>query len=414
MVYNFFTESTTKFRLVRKYPRDKPTCPPDQDRTPPKTGDSYGWSAYHYKEENFTMKLIKSFYLLMIAGLFLTACGSAATAATPTPIPTVLADSAIITEGRLEPIRYVKIALNASGLVSDVSVKEGDQVTAGQLIAQLKSNEAKTLESAQASASQDLTTAYQDVRDAQYKLDNFDVPYDFSGMTPPEAVQMTLGKLNEARDNFEPYKYLSEKQLQPTKGERMAELQGKKESEVYRDTAKLLKKRLDDAWANYRKAIQWMELESNLENAKSKLAQAQKDYDSLQDPSLAENTAGARASLANAEVRAPFAGVITNLDLKVGEFAASGQPVVTIADLSNWVVKTTDLTEIDVVNIKEGQPVTVKLDAIPNTPLKGNVLTIAKNYTEKQGDIVYEVSVLLTDKNPAMRWGMTAEVTFER
>ena len=60
---------------------------------------------------------------------------------------------------------------------------------------------------------------------------------------------------------------------------------------------------------------------------------------------------GIRAALANAEVRSPFAGTITNLDLKVGEFAASGTPVVTIADLSKWVVKTTDLTEIDVVNV---------------------------------------------------------------
>ena len=44
--------------------------------------------------------------------------------------------------------------------------------------------------------------------------------------------------------------------------------------------------------------------------------------------SSAENTAGTRAALANAELRAPFAGPITNLNLKVGEFAASGTPVV--------------------------------------------------------------------------------------
>ena len=171
---------------------------------------------------------------------------------------------------------------------------------------------------------------------------------------------------------------------------------------------------MDDAWAKDRKAINWMELESNLESAQARLQQTQKDYDSLQDPTFSEDTAGARAALANAEVRAPFPGSITNLDLKVGEFAASGQPVMTIADLSNWVVKTTDLTEIDVVNLSEGQPVEVTLDAIPDVTLKGNVLTIGQSYSEKQGDIVYEVTILLTDKNPAMRWGMTAEVKFIR
>ena len=142
--------------------------------------------------------------------------------------------------------------------------------------------------------------------------------------------------------------------------------------------------------------------------------QAQRDYNSLQDPSFAEDTVGARAALANAEVRAPFAGVVTDLNLKVGEFAAAGQPVVTVADTSNWVVKTTDLTEINVVSLKEGQPVTVKLDAIPGVELKGNVLSIGQSYSKNQGDIVYEVTVLLTDQNPAMRWGMTAAVTFAK
>ncbi len=339
------------------------------------------------------MKPARIILVIATLGLALTACGAGA-AATPTAtaIPTVIADTTIVTEGRLEPVRYTQIALNASGLVSDVLVKEGDTVTAGQLIATLKSDQAKTLEAARADASQELTASYQSVRDAQFKLDNFDVPTDFSGMTPSQAVEQMLTKLNAARDAYEPYKYLGPNN----------------------NTGREYKKRLDDAWAKYRKAIQWVELESTSESAQARLDQAQKDYDALQDTSLTENTAGVRAALANAEVRAPFAGVITTLSLKVGEFAASGQPVITIADMSQWVVKTTDLTEIDVVNIKEGQPVTIKLDAIPGAELKGNVLSIGQTYGENQGDVVYEVTVLLTDKNPAMRWGMTAAVTFEK
>lgn len=171
---------------------------------------------------------------------------------------------------------------------------------------------------------------------------------------------------------------------------------------------------MDDAWSDYRQAIRWLGLESNLETAQAVLNQTRINFDALQDSSFTENTIGVRAAFANAEVRAPFAGVITSMNLKVGEFAASGQPVVTVADLSNWIVKTTDLTELDVVNIKEGQPVTVTLDAIPNITLKGNVLSISQTYSLKQADTVYEVTILLTDQNPAMRWGMTAEVKFER
>lgn len=329
---------------------------------------------------------------IVLLSLILSACGQASPTPQATAIPTVLADTSIISEGRLEPVRFTEIALSASGLVSEVLATEGQQVEAGQVIARLESSEVKTLEAAQATASQQLTAAYQAVRDAQFKLDNFDVPTDFKGMTPSQAVESTLEKLNTARAAYEPYKYLA----------------------ANNSSGREARKTLDSAWSKYRKAIQWMELQSTVDTAQSQLAQAQKDYDALQDPSFAEDTAGARAALANAEVRAPFAGVITKLSLKVGEFASAGQPVVTIADLSSWVVKTTDLTEIDVVKLKEGQPVTVTLDAIPDVELKGNVLSISQTFSENQGDVVYEVTVLLTDTNPAMRWGMTSAVKFEK
>jgi len=352
---------------------------------------------------------MKKFALLTLTILALTlaACGAAPATAVATPIPTVVADNTIISEGRLEPVHYTELALNANGLISEVLKAEGETVAAGDVIARLKSNEAQTLETAQAKAAEELTTAYQEVRDAQFKLDNFDVPTDFTGMTPSEAVAAMLTKLDKARADFEPYKNINDKNLQLTDAQ-------KRGDEVVKGTAKIYKKALDDAWARYRKAIQWMELESAVQNANSRLVLAQRDYDALQDPTFSEDTAGTRAALANAEVRAPFPGVITNMKLKVGEFEPSGQPVVTIADTTNWVVKTKDLTEIDVVNVKEGQPVTVKFDALPGSEFKGNVLSISKNFSENQGDVVYEVTILLTDKDAAMRWGMTAVVTFEK
>ena len=122
----------------------------------------------------------------------------------PTKTPPAIADSGIVAEGHLEPIHFTELALNASGLVSEVLFKEGDKVAAGDVIARLKSNEAKTLESAQSAAAEELTTAFQGVRDAQYKLDNFDVPSDFNGMTPTQAVDEMLVRLNKARADLNP------------------------------------------------------------------------------------------------------------------------------------------------------------------------------------------------------------------
>jgi hypothetical protein len=86
---------------------------------------------------------------------------------------------------------------------------------------------------------------------------------------------------------------------------------------------------------------------------------------------------------------------------------------VTVADFSSWLVETTDLTEIDVVELSEGGPATITLDAIPGTTLNGVIESISQTYEEKQGDVVYGVTVALNDGDPLLRWGMTAVVNFE-
>ena len=53
------------------------------------------------------------------------------------------------------------------------------------------------------------------------------------------------------------------------------------------------------------------------------------------------------------------------------------------------------------------------LDALPDVTLKGEVTNINARFEEKRGDITYTVTVLLTETDPLMRWGMTAAVRFE-
>ena len=380
--------------------------------------------------------LVLSFFVM--SGILLTACGAAGgqAAAPSTPIPTVVAEDVIVAEGRLEPIHYVDIAFNANGTVSDVLVSEGEQVTAGQVIARLENSEAKQAEvakaeedfllaqqafdSAEVGALGKLSEAHESVRLAQYELDNFTVPSEIRDMNTSEALLYTADKLETARVNFEPYRYLEERLA--------AELRRENPSnpDVYRSTAKNYKKRLDDAWADYNKAIKWATLESNLENAQAELAKTQKEYDLLSNGSstgekaVAEaqyeaaraNLTAAQAALADVELTAPFDGTVAGLKVKTGESVTPGQVAASVADFSGWIVKTTDLTELDVVNISEGQAVSITLDALPNETLDGKVKLIGQNYSEKQGDVVYEVTVELTEPLPNMRWGMTAVVKF--
>jgi multidrug resistance efflux pump len=130
--------------------------------------------------------------------------------------------------------------------------------------------------------------------------------------------------------------------------------------------------------------------------------------------SAQDGLAAAEAGLKNSELRAPFAGVLAKLSLKVGEQVGPGQAVATLADFSGWVVETDNLTEIEVVKIKTGQGASVVLDALPNQTLHGKVTSISSVFEEKRGDITYTVKLALENKLPEMRWGMTAEVTFDK
>jgi len=154
---------------------------------------------------------------------------------------------------------------------------------------------------------------------------------------------------------------------------------------------------------------------------KAALDEAQRAYDRLKDGADKEQLALLEARLKAAEagvaaftVVAPFDGVVAKLSARQGATINAGEIAVTVADFSSWIIKTTDLTELDVVTVQEGGATTITFDALPDTTLNGEIESIGQTYEEKQGDIVYEVTVALKDENPSLRWGMTATVKFAR
>lgn len=98
------------------------------------------------------------------------------------------------------------------------------------------------------------------------------------------------------------------------------------------------------------------------------------------------------------------------VDIRPGEYAAPGVAVLRLADLSSWQVETRDLTEIQVAQVREGQPVTVTLDALPGVELRGKVQRIEGFGENRQGDITYKVVVALDEQDQRLRWNMTATV----
>src|SRR5512142_2194473 len=347
------------------------------------------------------MLVMKPKFLLVLVSLslLLAACSSAAKspAATATAIPTITADSTIIAEGRLEPVRSAEIAFNGSGVISEVPVEEGQAVKKGDALIRLGDESDRNY----AAAKLELANAQKALNDLQ----------NTAGSDLAQAV-ISLKDAQEEYDKAVDYlDYLQNEDRVPQTKEKYYLVQTWKGYE-YRVKTQSFRGPAPEDWI--------IEAQNDLALKKAKMDETQRAYDRLKGGVDAEQLEVLQARLNAAEagvaafsVTAPFGGVVADLPAKLGNSINAGQAAVTVADFSNWLVKTTDLTEIDVVKLKEGDPVVVTLDALPNVELNGTIQSIGQTYSQNQGDIVYEVVVMLTDVDPAMRWGMTAEVQFD-
>jgi multidrug resistance efflux pump len=125
----------------------------------------------------------------------------------------------------------------------------------------------------------------------------------------------------------------------------------------------------------------------------------------------------ARADLAAAQNRleqtrlvAPISGVVAEVNVIAGEYAPPGMTLVIVSDLDQLQVKTTDLSERDIINVKIGNPATITIDSL-NEEYSGTVTSISPIANTLGGDVVYEVTIAFDKQPTGALGGMTAEVT---
>lgn len=123
----------------------------------------------------------------------------------------------------------------------------------------------------------------------------------------------------------------------------------------------------------------------------------------------------ANANLAKATLTAPINGSVTDVGVRVGETVQAGAPVVTVADLSQLEVQTTDLDEFGAARLQVGQPAKIRVNAFNDKELSGKVSEIAnQSVILPSGDVSYVVTVMLDNQDPELRWGMTTKVEFQQ
>lgn len=118
----------------------------------------------------------------------------------------------------------------------------------------------------------------------------------------------------------------------------------------------------------------------------------------------------ARLSLQDAEILAPFDGVVAAVNYEVGEQAAGGLPAVIVLDTSEFYIDL-QIDELDIARIEEDQLVFINLDAWPDSEISGHVVRIAPEAVDIDGIVSYEVRVELDPaEGVIIRDGMTSAV----
>lgn len=254
--------------------------------------------------------------------------------------------SVIHAGGLVEPAGEERMVVpEAAGRLARVLIAEGDQVEAGQVLAELVNDEER----------------------ARLLLAEAQVT-----MRAAELARLRAGARSEERDE-------ARAALAEAEAARVLALSERERRESLVASGQLSREVLDQARAQGSAAA------ARRDALAARLAL-------VDGPPRAEDLLIAEAALAAAEaertlaeallektrVRAPIAGVVLKRHLREGEFVAPLNPVplATLGDLSRRYVRA-DIDELDIARIREGQPAEVRSDAFPGRTFGGRVTYVA-------------------------------------
>jgi HlyD family secretion protein len=244
--------------------------------------------------------------------------------------------STISTNGKIEPIEYVDVRVEAAGLIRKLFVHLGDNVRAGQEIAQLS----------QAGLGEDLQANEARAAQAQAELDTL----KGGGRSSEQAeIQGNLARMKEqraaAQRNFESL-------------DRLQKLNAATQYEV--DQARQAVSDLDTQIQSLSTRRTALVGRGDIEAAQERLREAQ------------ANVQLSRSHIGDTVVHAPMAGTVYDLPAHQGAYLNIGDPVASIGKLNPVRVRVY-VDEPELGRIAVGQPVRITWDALPGKQWNGKV-----------------------------------------
>ncbi|MBK8033062.1 MAG: HlyD family efflux transporter periplasmic adaptor subunit [Chloroflexi bacterium] len=336
--------------------------------------------------------------------------------------------------GSLSPAASETLSFGASAPVTEVLVQVGDTVQAGDVLSRLETTDADArirlaeLQLAQAQASLDALLAPPtqiaiDLAEANVTLAQAQLySASLSGTTSDADVEIARLQEELARNS------LWQAQLRRDQSVaqdiyRSGELTWV-ESQAYDQSVNNAADNVTLAETNYEETLNPTTSSSSLVSASASVENAQAQLDSLLAGATEDEIRQAeikveqaqlsldstRETLENYVLVAPYAGVIAEQALIVGV----NPPVtgaITLLDTSQYTIDLS-IAEADVVNVSEGQAVTVDVQAFSGASINGTITHLADVPTQSSQLVTYDAEVLLNATDSVtLRPGMSATAT---
>ncbi len=398
---------------------------------------------------------------LLPAVLLVAACGGEpageATGQGGSRVGLPVVEDTLVAEAAIEPARWSALGFKAAGVVSEVLVDEGDRVAAGDLLVRLDPTHAQlavrqsevALQAAEAqlalleagARAQQVAVAEAQLEAAEARQAQAAAQHDQlrAGAKRAEiaaaearvaAARAEQRRAEESHDKTmecftvkNPYTG-EEREVCPALG--LPEEQTRYALETATESLAAANARLRELQARPNRnelraaaaGVQAAAAERQVTQAQLDLARAGpiEEEIAVAQAQVARARAAlevAQAAVAHTEVRAPFAGTVAMISVKVGNVVVPGQVACTVATVGQRQARTKDLSELDVAGIEPGQSVRVTVDSLPEREFEGVVQKVALQADDHRGEAVFAVTVKLVDVGDApLRWGMTAWVDF--
>ncbi len=287
------------------------------------------------------------------------------------------------------------ISFQAPGRVSRIIFDEGQSVKAGEVIAELDTEEYRArLQQAKSNLERAQKNREQLVEVLNiYKKS---LPADVSHAQATLAIARDV--MANARKNNNRYTELFNKGVV---------------TEKERDDVRLI---FDNASSRFLQAEAALAASnSNL----GKIAATEKDIAQASAQVLVAKAALDEASIRLGYTRllSPVDGIITSRNIELGEVVSPGREVMTVSDLTRVYLKIY-VRETDIGNVRPGQPAEVRIDSMPGRVFKGNVSYISQvaEFTpkiiqtkEERVKYVYLVKISIFNPDLALKPGLPAD-----